>query len=47
MSRIVKSVLARHGFERRFSTPAELDAHNREQLKAWQRAVREAKIPVD
>jgi tripartite-type tricarboxylate transporter receptor subunit TctC len=39
--------LARQGFETQVSTPAELDAHNREQLNAWKRVVREARIPVE
>ena len=39
--------LARQGFETQVSTPAGLDAHNREQLRAWTRVVREAKIPLD
>ena len=39
--------LARQGFETQASTPAELDRHNREQLQAWQRVVREAQIPID
>jgi tripartite-type tricarboxylate transporter receptor subunit TctC len=43
----IRDQLARQGFETQVSTPAELDAHNRAQLQAWNRVVREAKIPID
>jgi tripartite-type tricarboxylate transporter receptor subunit TctC len=39
--------LARQGFEAQGSTPEELATHVREQIDAWARVVRDAKIPVE
>ncbi len=39
--------LARQGFEAQGSTPEELAAHVRDQIDAWARVVRDAKIPVE
>ena len=39
--------LARQGFEGRGSTPEELAVHVREQIEAWARVIRDAKIPLE
>jgi len=39
--------LARQGFEAQGSTPEELATHVKEQIDAWARVVRDAKIPVE
>jgi len=43
----VMEQLARQGFEAQGSTPEELAAHVRDQIDAWARVVRDAKIPVE
>lgn len=43
----VVDALARQGFEAQGSTPAELATHVREQIDAWAKVIREAKIPVE
>lgn len=43
----IRDQLARQGFEVQSSTPAELDAYNREQLQTWKRVIRETNIPVE
>jgi len=43
----VMEQLARQGFEAQGSTPEELTTHVKEQIDAWARVVRDAKIPVE
>ena len=43
----VMEQLARQGFEAQGSTPEELATHVKEQIDAWARVVRDAKIPVE
>ncbi len=43
----IVETLARQGFEAQGSTPAELATHVREQIDAWARVIRDAKIPME
>jgi tripartite-type tricarboxylate transporter receptor subunit TctC len=43
----IQDMLARQGFEAQGSTPAELATHVKDQIDAWARVVRDAKIPME